>query len=190
MNLLTHLHLADHTGTSFAGQILGDVVKGRLGERYPRGVSAGIQLHRAIDRFSDDHPQHAAMRRMFDPPLRRYAGILVDIGFDYSLARAWADHDDRPLADFAAFAEQRVQTEWPAEAPFTAARLDGLARILTGYREPAGIQRALVSVSNRLSRKNPIDSARPAVLALSNEFDARLEPLLGALRLFVERTAV
>lgn len=187
MNLLTHLYLADRTGTSFAGQILGDVVKGRLGERYPDDISAGIRLHRGIDRFSDDHPQHQAMRALFDPPLRRYAGILVDIGFDYSLARAWADYDDLSLPDFATLAEQRACSEWPSAAPYDAARLSGLAQLLAAYREPDGIQRALTSVSRRLSHRNPVADALPCLLAHRDEFDARLEPLLAALLGFTRR---
>ena len=89
VNLLVHLYLAERTGTSAAGQILGDMVKGRLDGRHGAAVERGIRLHRGIDRVSDDHEAHRAMRRRFPPPLRRYAGILVDIGFDYSLARAW-----------------------------------------------------------------------------------------------------
>ena len=71
MNLLVHLYLAERTGTSAAGQILGDMVKGRLDGRHGAAVERGIRLHRGIDRVSDDHEAHRAMRRRFSPPLRR-----------------------------------------------------------------------------------------------------------------------
>lgn len=178
MNLLAHLWLAERSDTSAAGQMLGDIIKGRLGCELPVDIRTGIRLHRAIDGFSDAHPAHRDLRRRFEAPLRRYAGILVDIGFDYSLATAWAIYHPTPLARFAASAEHRVRREWPAAAPFPSQRMQGLATILNGYEQPAGIQRALNSVSARLKRRNPLADALPAVLAQKKAFDAALPALL------------
>ena len=49
MNYLAHAWLARHTPELLTGGMLGDFVKGSLGERYPHAVRAGILLHRAID---------------------------------------------------------------------------------------------------------------------------------------------
>jgi acyl carrier protein phosphodiesterase len=189
MNLLVHLWLAERSHSSAAGQILGDKVKGRLdsrlNRRLPPAVREGIRLHRAIDSFSDAHPVHRAMRRRFAAPLRRYAGPLVDIGFDHSLAARWSDYGDTSLADFAAAAEQRVRHEWPAAAPLAAEQMHGLAKLLRSYAQPAGVQRALDSVARRLRRRNPVASALPALLAQKSVFDAALPELLAALEVYV-----
>lgn len=181
MNLLAHLLLADRSDTSFAGQILGDEIKGRLDRRFAPPIRHGIRLHRAIDAASDAHIEHRALRRRFDPPLRRYAGIIVDIGLDHALARHWAATHDEPLADFARRAQHRVMAEWPDRAPFAAQRLAGLAELLAGYRHRRGIQRALNSVSARLRRTNPVADAGPALAALDDAFDQALAPVLSDL---------
>jgi acyl carrier protein phosphodiesterase len=189
MNLLVHLWLAERSHSSAAGQILGDVIKGRLDSRLngrlPPAIRDGIRLHRAIDGFSDAHPAHRAMRRHFEAPLRRYAGILVDIGFDHSLANTWPDYSHESLAGFAAAAERQVRREWPAQAPFAVARMRGLATVLHGYAQPAGVQRALDSVARRLTHRNPLGCALPALLAQKAAFDAALPGLLAALEAHV-----
>lgn len=189
MNLLAHLLLAEQSDTSFAGQILGDDVKGRLDRRFPAAIRRGIRLHRAIDSHSDAHAGHRRLRRLFEPPLRRYAGILVDIGLDQSLVRYWHDYHDAPLAVFARRAQQRVVAEWPPAAPFGVERLQWLARVLTGYAEPAGIQRALDSVASRLRRDNPVASALPALAAHADAFDQELAPLMQTLHAVVATRA-
>ena len=42
----------------------------------------GVQLHRAIDAYTDSHPVIEQLRRDLPTHLRRYAGILIDLSFD------------------------------------------------------------------------------------------------------------
>ena len=187
MNLLAHLLLADRSNTSFAGQILGDEVKGWLDDRFAPATRHGIRLHRTIDRHSDDHSLHRELRQRFHPPLRRYAGILVDIGLDHALARQWATFHDDSLSEFADRAQARVIAEWPDDAPFSADRLKGLSIVLVGYAQPNGIKRALDSVARRLRRRNPVGNGLPELLALNDAFDTSIDPLLADLERAVRR---
>lgn len=189
MNLLAHLLLAEQSHTSFAGQILGDEVKGRLDGRFPASVRQGIQLHRAIDTHTDAHAGHRRLRQSFEPPLRRYAGILVDIGLDRALTRQWQTFHSMSLDAFAAHAQQQTIAQWPRAAPFGSARLQHLARLLAGYSQPAGIQRALDSVSARLRRDNPVALAWPALAARTQAFDEELEPIMRNLQEMVSARA-
>ncbi|ERJ18106.1 hypothetical protein T35B1_18008 [Salinisphaera shabanensis T35B1] len=187
MNLLAHLLLAERTGTSFAGQILGDEIKGRLDDRFSPTIRHGIRLHRAIDGHSDAHSSHRRLRNLFDAPLRRYAGILVDIGFDHALARAWACFHEQTLEQFAHRAQHRVIAEWPAMAPFGKTRLRWMETILIGYREPPGIQRALDSVAARLRRDNPVANALPALQMHAAAFAQEIVPIMNDLEAVVAR---
>ena len=56
MNFLAHLWLAERTGTSLAGAVLGDVVRGADLSAYPPALALGIQLHRRVDATTDRHP--------------------------------------------------------------------------------------------------------------------------------------
>jgi len=100
MNYLAHAFLSRATPELLTGGLLGDFVKGRLDNRYPPAVCAGIALHRAVDRFTDDHTLVLASRACIAPERRRFAGILVDVFYDHFLARHWHRYHDQPLERF------------------------------------------------------------------------------------------
>ncbi|MGH8113592.1 MAG: ACP phosphodiesterase, partial [Rhodanobacteraceae bacterium] len=96
MNHLAHALLADAGGTEFAlGSALGDFTHGHPDPAWPAARQAGLRFHRAIDQFTDRHPEVVAARRLFQPPMRRYAGIVLDVWFDHLLVNGW----DRFAAD-------------------------------------------------------------------------------------------
>lgn len=188
MNLLAHLWLADRSHTSAAGQILGDIVRGRVSEgHFQPAVTRGIRLHRLIDSSCDAHKAHRDLRRSFSPPMRRFAGIIVDIGFDYALARNWACYHDERLSVFARRLATQVQQEWPATAPRPAPAPQGLANVLAGYQTSDGIEKALVSVGSRLQYANPLHRALPQLVARYSRFEAGLPALLAALEKQISR---
>lgn len=85
MNYLAHIHIANHTQTSLLGNFLGDFVKGQAFNDLPRELATGVRLHRKIDQFTDSHELVKGLRRSFPRDLRRVAGIVIDITFDYFL---------------------------------------------------------------------------------------------------------
>jgi acyl carrier protein phosphodiesterase len=107
LNFLAHLWLADRTGTSLPGAVLGDVVRGRDLSAYPEPLAQGIRLHRRIDAATDRHPGIAALRAGFAPGQRRYAGIVLDLAGDHALALDWARHHPLPLEQFCGAAARR-----------------------------------------------------------------------------------
>ena len=100
MNHLAHVLLAGDDELLQLGGLMGDFVRGTPDPALPPGLAAGIHLHRAIDGFTDNHPAVVAARAMFEPPYRRYAGILLDMWFDHCLARDFARWSPVPLEAF------------------------------------------------------------------------------------------
>ena len=92
MNYLAHLYLAKDSTESMIGGILGDFVKGSGKEQYPDKIKKGIELHRKIDSYTDSHPMTQASRRLYRPPWRRFAGVIVDLCCDHFLYRHWLAH--------------------------------------------------------------------------------------------------
>ena len=82
------------------GSFLGDFVKGTLQSRFEPEIESGIRLHRAIDAFTDQHPQVLTAAARFSPPFRRYSGILLDVLFDHLLAQSWSDYYEISLEHF------------------------------------------------------------------------------------------
>lgn len=103
MNFLAHLALAGSNDASRIGNILGDFEKGTpssIRQRLPDEVVAGIVMHRQIDRFTDDHPVFQQSKLLLAPHRRRFAGIIVDIFFDYFLNRHWNRYHPGNVPDF------------------------------------------------------------------------------------------
>jgi len=100
MNYLAHLYLAEDSDESLLGNLLGDFVKGRLGEQYSPEIIKGIKTHRKVDLYTDSHPNFLACKKLLRPERRRFAGIIVDMSFDHFLAKNWSDYSELELHDF------------------------------------------------------------------------------------------
>lgn len=157
MNFLAHALLAGDDENLIVGAFLGDFHYGAPSGRF----AEGIRLHRAIDRYTDAHPIFKQSKALFQPPFRRYAGILVDIYYDHALARDWHAFSDVPLATFS----QHIYRILQANAIDLPDKLNAFTThlvqhdLLTGYADPARIDRVLAGVSNRLKRANPLAEA-------------------------------
>ncbi len=178
MNHLAHLVLADGSPDSIVGNLLGDFVKGNPDGHYPPTVVRGIRLHRAVDRFTDDHPAVHRARARFPAAHRRFAAIALDMAFDHFLAAQWlreAPHDFA-AARVHAYAVLTARAAWlPAK----------LRRILPSLRDDDwlgsyadldAIARALGRMEQRLSRPAPLAALADDIArhgdALQADFDA------------------
>jgi acyl carrier protein phosphodiesterase len=86
MNLLAHAHLSFNNEGILVGNMISDYVKGKKQFDYPLKIQAGIQLHRAIDEFTDTHEATQEIKKLFKPAYRLYAGAFADVVYDYFLA--------------------------------------------------------------------------------------------------------
>ena len=66
--------------------MISDHVKGKQQFNYSKEIQQGIQLHRAIDSFTDLHPSTKEAKKIFNIELGLYSGAFVDIVYDYYLA--------------------------------------------------------------------------------------------------------
>lgn len=187
MNHLAHALLADAGGIEFAlGSALGDFVRGRPDPVWPPARRAGLRFHRAVDHYTDAHPQVVAARSLFDAPLRRYAGIVLDVWFDHLLVRGWRRCSmDESLADFS--------RRWLALLDARTADLpDSLCAFLAwmhahqlpeGYGDDETLDVVFHALAQRLSRPSPIGDALPVLRArsivLQRHFDAFFPDLVA-----------
>jgi len=190
MNHLAHALLSGPERDMILGGMMGDFVHGRIDPTLPTGVRSGIALHRAIDSHTDSHPQVAALRARFDPPFRRYAGILVDIAFDHLLARDFARWSDVPLPAFSTHVVD-VLSNTPITLPERMQTFVGYMRVHdlpAAYADRAMIARVLAGVGSRLRRANPLAEAMPELDRLATELAEAFAEFFPQLVAFV-RTA-
>ncbi|MBW8685856.1 acyl carrier protein phosphodiesterase [Chitinophaga rhizophila] len=100
MNYLAHAYLSFNDQSLTVGNMIADYVKGKHWQEYAPGIQQGIQLHRAIDSFTDTHPVTLAARDYFQPSCGRYSAVFIDIVYDHFLATDTTIFTDQTLATF------------------------------------------------------------------------------------------
>ena len=86
MNYLAHAYLSFNLPEILIGNMISDFVKGKNQYCYSPSIQKGIQLHRAIDQFTDTHAYIKGMKKLFIPFYGLYAGVFTDVVCDYFLA--------------------------------------------------------------------------------------------------------
>lgn len=153
MNYLAHCHIADITDTSVLGSLLGDFAKGSVQSLpYSAEVKFGIELHRAVDSFTDCHDFTTSLKSELGQ-WRRYGGIILDVFYDHQLASQFDQFSNHSLADFAVKCYRQLEYI-PEQSPDRFKRvIHGMTTMnwLSGYQEIENIERALFGISKRLS---------------------------------------
>lgn len=157
MNFLFHLYLSGDDPDILTGNLMGDFVKGRVGEGYPPRLRKGIILHRRIDSFAQNHPLFHRSRKRIDPGYGHWRGVLVDLFYDHFLAAEWDLWSSEPFDSFVERARSMVE----ANRRYLPERMLEVApvifeRLLPSYREVGGIGSALERMSRRVRRANPL----------------------------------
>lgn len=162
MNFLAHLHIAEHTSTSFVGNFLGDFVKGNPDGQFNIDIVQGIRLHRFVDSYTDRHQLVKLAKPLFAKALRRYAPIALDMFWDHFLAKHWSQFHHRSLGGFCQQAQLQIELESAREInafPESFKKTSSLVwqqRWLESYQKVDNIQYALESMSLRSIRMAPL----------------------------------
>jgi acyl carrier protein phosphodiesterase len=89
MNYLAHSFLSGTDDLLLVGNFVGDFVKGRNLDIYPVTMQQGLILHRFIDTYTDSSAIIKESKALFASEYGKYAGIIVDIVYDYFLSLHW-----------------------------------------------------------------------------------------------------
>jgi acyl carrier protein phosphodiesterase len=155
MNYLVHFLLAGDDDELRLGNLLGDVVKGRVERFAHRGVTerlrTGIQMHRTIDAFSDRHPAVHRSKQILAPAYGRLSGVIVDMFYDHVLARRWTEHHPRPLSVYTQDVYRTLRGNRHRMPAAVHPLIDAmtLGDWLQAYASQRGIERALRGMAAR-----------------------------------------
>lgn len=101
MNFLAHLYLSGEDENLCFGNFIADSLKGNTYKTYSLAVQKGVELHREIDTYTDQHPifrQHCKL--LFDQH-RHYARVIMDVLYDHFLALHWNRFSSISLEQYA-----------------------------------------------------------------------------------------
>ena len=171
MNWLAHLLLSEPTPAFRLGGLLPDFVSSAALTDLPPEFMQGIQRHRQIDAYTDQHPVFRRSVQRFEPPLRRFGGILIDIFYDHFVSRNWTSLSEVPLGDFlaevyASFESHRADIP---ELAYQRLRDVRTHHFLSSYGSMEGLTRTLDRLGHRFRR--PVNLV-PAMAVFEKHYTA------------------
>ena len=175
MNFLAHLHLALPTPESRMGNLLGDFVKGNpWDERFPLVIWQGIMEHRLVDSFTDKSDVWNESKDLLPVNLRRYAGIIIDVFYDYFLHRHWRQFSHGGSIDaFVESVHRDLVSALPWAPPHAASAIRRMIceEWLLSYRKKEGVDITL----KRIARRSPALSVIAEAVAYLEQFEGEME---------------
>lgn len=159
MNFLAHIYLSGENKQIQLGNFLADMVKPKDRELYSKDFQKGIELHLAIDEFTDHHEMVRESKKLIWDKYRHYSAVLVDIFYDHFLALQWNAHSEIPMRTFVDDFYRLMHDEYP-NLPEGGQRLLPFMEAqdwLYNYQYPSGIHRVLQGMSRRASFKSKME---------------------------------
>lgn len=162
MNFLAHAYLSFNNPEILVGNMISDFVKGKKKFDFPTGIRTGIELHRHIDSFTDEHAATKEAKKIFTSYYGLYSGAFVDVVYDFFLANdvdSFQNHEalftfsQQTYSDLEinqAFFPERFQMMFPYMKKYN---------WLYGYREKNGIKRSFQGLVERAAYLSDYETA-------------------------------
>jgi acyl carrier protein phosphodiesterase len=155
VNWLAHVFLSEPSIEFRLGNLLADVVRGPQRDGMTAEFVRGAARHKAIDAFTDAHAVVKRSRSRIGSEYRRFSGVLVDVFYDYYLARDWGRYSSVTLEAYTSTFYGSVQARAIQLPPDARTMLDRIIRhdLLGSYARVEGVERALRRLSTYLESR-------------------------------------
>ncbi len=155
------------------GNFIADHIRGNNYEGFSKEIQQGIFLHREIDTFTDAHEIVRKSKRRLHKRYRHYDGVIIDIFYDYFLAKNWANYSAIPL-DIYTNSIYQLFDDKSEELPVKSQQFIKYMieyNILYNYQFEDGIERVLNGMNSRTKGKSQMNLAIEDLKQLQNEFE-------------------
>lgn len=189
MNYLAHLYFAADNSESRIGNLLGDFCRGVELQQLSEATAAGLAQHRAIDRFTDQHPQVRQARLLFSTNRRRFAGVALDLVFDHYLVKHWSLFSAEPFALYKTRLYQQLWQDRPLMPAAMARTVDYLVPQdwFGSYAELDTIGEALDRIAGRLRFANTFAGCIADLTEHQPQFEQLFLQFFPQLQAFVQQ---
>lgn len=173
MNFLAHLFLSENNTNIMIGNFIADHIKGNQFSHFDEEIQQGILLHRKIDTFTDAHPIVRKSKRRLHKRYGHYGGVIIDIFYDYFLAKNWIQYSEIPLALFTSAIYKLFQNK-SSELPVKSQNFINYMieyNILYNYQFKNGIAKVLSGMNQRTKGKSQMNLAIEDLELLQSELE-------------------
>jgi acyl carrier protein phosphodiesterase len=173
MNFLAHLYLSKNDTNIMIGNFIADHIRGNNYEAFSKEIQQGIFLHRAIDTYTDTHEVVRKSKRRLHARYRHYDGVIIDIFYDYFLAKNWASYSETPLDVYTSsvnklFDEIKLDLHLKSQQ-FIKYMIE--YNILFNYKNKDGIEKVLNGMNQRTKGKSQMNLAIEDLHQLEQELE-------------------
>ena len=186
MNFLAHLYLSQNNTNIMIGNFIADHIKGNNYEGFSKEIQQGILLHREIDTFTDAHKIVRKSKRRLHERYRHYDGVIIDIFYDYFLAKNWDNYSAIPLDIYTGSINKlfnKISSELPVKSQqFIKYMIE--YNILFNYQFEDGIEKVLNGMNHRTKGKSQMNLAIEDLKKLTKEFEEDFSVFFEDLRNF------
>lgn len=174
MNYLAHAFLSFDDTDLMIGNLMSDMIKPKDMSSLDDHWKPGIDLHKFIDRFADEHELNRRAIALFRAEQGKYAPVTLDIYQDYLLFKTW---DHFTTLDYGAFA-QKVYRQILAADDNGFTPLIRLKRMSTGrWLESYRGKQAIRSVFERMDHRARFSHAFSQAVEQLDPYEAELTAL-------------
>ncbi|MTI41634.1 ACP phosphodiesterase [Fulvivirga lutimaris] len=187
MNFLAHIYLSGSNEPLMVGNFIGDFVKGNQLNDFESEITRGVNLHRAIDEYTDQHAVVSKSKDKLREKYRHYSGVIVDIYYDHFLAKNWSDYHKTDLLTFTSQFYTSINSYnniLPKGAKYMLPYMME-NNWLYNYSKVEGINRALGGMSRRTKFDSKMDEAVVDLRAHYDEFEEEFKDFFVDLQSFV-----
>lgn len=188
MNYLAHIYLSGDNEKLMIGNFIADSVKGKLWKEYEAEVQKGIQLHRAIDYFTDTHEIVKKSKKKLWDRYRHYNAVIVDIFYDHFLAKHWSTYHDTEFHTFVDNSYNILQDNYELLPPKIQFLLKHMVKNnwLFNYQFIEGIKKVMQGMSQRTSFNSGMENSTEELVKYYDEFSSEFESFFPLLKKFVD----
>ncbi|MEO9572063.1 MAG: acyl carrier protein phosphodiesterase [Polaribacter sp.] len=173
MNFLAHLYLSQNNTNIMIGNFIADHIRGNNYKEFSKEIQQGIFLHREIDTYTDAHPIVRKSKRRLHERYGHYDGVIIDIFYDYFLAKNWHSYSEIPLDIYT----KKVYSLFNEKSPILPIKSQQFIsymieyNILYNYQFKEGIQKVLNGMNNRTKGKSQMNLAIKDLKELKTELE-------------------
>ncbi len=155
------------------GNFIADGVKGNPYNKVDDEIADGVKMHRAIDFFMDNHSLVEIGKKRLRPAYGKYAAVVIDIYYDYLLAKNWEEYSDIPLGNFSASCYKALEKHYPTFPERSKRFYHYMVSndILTQYSKLEGIKRVFEGMARRAKFESGMENATEELKLYMDEYD-------------------
>lgn len=186
MNFLAHIYLSFGDDEITIGNFIADSIRSNKYDHLPQKIQKGIILHRAIDTYTDAHPDHRKSSKRLHKNYSHYSRVIVDIFYDHFLAKNWQRYSETPLPAFVDSFYDLLEKNYEVLPEGTKRMMPYMIsdNWLLNYSKIEGISRVLNGMNRRTRNKSKMNFAVIELEAFYDQFEAEFTSFFEELTIF------